>query len=81
MVFAAYDFASSAACCQLVDGPTHIAGGTLDLVLTDIPDLVKVVVGSPVGTSDHSALLMELSLNQTVPHSDIRREVYLEKFC
>ena len=75
---AAFDFASSAGCLQIVNEPTHVAGGTLDLVLTDIPDLVTVVVGCPVGSSDHSALLIELSLDQSVPHTVVNREVYLK---
>ena len=42
----ALDFRNLSGCEQLVRGPTHIAGNRLDLVITDVPDLVD-------GTSDH----------------------------
>ena len=38
---AAFDFATVAYCPQLVNGPTHRAGGVLDLVLTNVPDAVN----------------------------------------
>ena len=34
-------------------GPTHIAGNRLDFVMTDVSDIVDVVVGTPLGTSDY----------------------------
>ena len=45
---AAVDFATVTSCDQLIVGPTHALGGTLDLLLTDVPDLVRVVVVSPI---------------------------------
>ena len=39
-------------CDQLVVGPTHAHGGTLDFLMTDVPDLVKVYVVAPIGNSD-----------------------------
>ena len=41
---AAVNFASSSNCEQMVTEPTHIGGGILDLVLTDVPDHVGVRV-------------------------------------
>ena len=41
---AALDFATVSGCDQLVNGPTHARGGTLDLLMTDVPDLVRVAV-------------------------------------
>ena len=35
---AAFDFATVSGCVQLVVGPTHARGGTLDLLMTDVPD-------------------------------------------
>ena len=35
-----------------VVGPTHVRGGTLDLLMTDVPDLVRVAVVAPIGNSD-----------------------------
>ena len=38
-------------CEQLVRWPTHIAGNRPDLMMTDVPDIVHVFVGTPLGTS------------------------------
>ena len=38
---AALEFATVSGCDQLVIGPTHSRGGTLDLLMTDVPDLVR----------------------------------------
>ena len=46
---AALDFATVSGCDQLVIGPTHARGGTLDLLMTEIPDLVLVAVVAPLG--------------------------------
>ena len=35
----AFDFATVSGCDQLVVGPTHARGRTLDLLMTDFPDL------------------------------------------
>ena len=48
---AALDFATVSGCDQLVIGPTHARGGTLDLLMTDVPDLEWVVVVAPLGRS------------------------------
>ena len=45
---AAFDFATVSGCDQLVVGPTHAHGGTLDLLMTDIPDLVPVSAVAPI---------------------------------
>ena len=50
---AAFDFATVSGCDQLVAGPTHALGGILDLLMTDIPDLIRVAVVPPIGNSDH----------------------------
>ena len=38
----------------MVVGPTHARGGTLNLLISDMPDLVPVAVVAPLGNSDHS---------------------------
>ena len=43
-----FDFATVSGCDQLVVGPTHARGGTLDL-MTDAPDIVWVSVVAPIG--------------------------------
>ena len=50
---AAFDFATVSGCDQLVVGLTHACGVTLDLLMTDVPDLVWVSVVAPIGNSDH----------------------------
>ena len=42
-------FATVSGCDQLVVGSTHARGGTLDLLTTDVPDLVRVAVVPPIG--------------------------------
>ena len=41
---AAFDFATVSGCDQLVVGPTHAPDGILDLLMTDVTDLVRVAV-------------------------------------
>ena len=64
---AAFDFATVSGCDQLVVGPTHARGGTLDL-LTDVPDVVQVDVVAPIGNSDHYSLSAVISIAQAVPN-------------
>ena len=61
---AALDFATVSCCDQLVMviGPTHARGRTLDLLMTDVPDLVQVAVVAPLGSSDQSSLSIAISL-------------------
>ena len=46
---AAFDSATVSGCDQLVVSPTHARGGTLDLLMTDVTDLVWVAVAAPIG--------------------------------
>ena len=73
---AAFDSATVSGCDQLVVGPTHAHGGTLDLLMTDVPDLVRVAVVAPIGNSDHSALLPVISMAQAVPNLCVSRKVF-----
>ena len=45
--------ATAFGCDKLVVGPTHARGGTFDLLMTDVPDLVRFAVVSPLGNSDY----------------------------
>ena len=54
---AALDFATVSGCDQLVIGPTHARGGTLNLLMTDVPHLVQVTVVAPLST-DHSVQII-----------------------
>ena len=59
---AALDFATVSGCDQLVIGTTHARGGTLYLLMTDVPDLVRVAVVAPLDSSDHSSLSIAISM-------------------
>ena len=75
---AAFDFATVAGCDQFVVGPTHTRGGTLDLLMTDVPNLVCVSVATPIGNSDHSSLSAVISMAQAVPNLCVSRKVFLK---
>ena len=51
-----------------VVGPTHARGGTLDILMTEVPDLVRVAVVAPIVNSDHSSLSAVISMAQAVPN-------------
>ena len=59
---AAFDFATVSGCDQFVVGPTHARGGTFDLLMTDVPDLVRFAVVAPICNSDHSSLSANFKL-------------------
>ena len=76
---AAFDFATIFGCDQLVVGPTHARCGTLDLLITVVPDLVRVAVVAPIGNSDHSLLLSAvISMVLAVPNLCVSRKVFLK---
>ena len=56
-------------CDQLVVGPIRACGGTLDFLMTDDPDLLRVAVVVPIGNSDHSSPSAVISMAQAVPTS------------
>ena len=62
---------------QFVVGLTHAHGETLDILMTDVPDLVWVDVVEPIGNSDHSSLSAAISMAQAVPNLCISRKVFL----
>ena len=62
----------------MVVGPTHARGGTLDLLMTDVTDLVRVAVVAPIGNSDHSTLWAVISMAQAVPNLCVSRKVFLK---
>ena len=75
---AAIDFATVSGCDQLVVGPTHARGGTLNLMMTDVPDLVRVSVVAPIGNSDHASLSAVISMAQAVRNLFVSRVVFLK---
>ena len=75
---AALDFDTVSGCHRLVISPTHACGGTLDLLMTDVPDLVRVVVVAPLGRSDHSSLSIAISMAYAVPNLCVSRKMLLK---
>ena len=75
---AAFDFATVSGCDQLVFGTTHARAGSLDLLMTDVPGLVRVAVVATIGNSDHSSLSVVISMAQAVPYLCVSREVFLK---
>ena len=75
---AAFDFATVSGCDQLVVGPTLARSETLDLLMTDVPDLVRVSVVAPIGNSDHSSLPAVISMAQAVPNLCVSRKVFFK---
>ena len=75
---AAFDFSTVSGCDQLVVGLTHASGGTLDLLMTNVPELVRVAVVAPIGNSDHSSLSAVISMAQAVPNLCVSRKVFLK---
>ena len=76
---AAFDFATVSGCDQLVLGPTYVRGETLDLLMTDVPDLVRVAVVEPIGNSAHpslSAQAQAVQMAQAVQNLYVSRKVF-----
>ena len=61
-------FETVSGCDQLVIGSTHARGGTLDLLMTDVSDLVLVTGIAPLASSDHSSLSTAILMGQAVPN-------------
>ena len=59
-------------------GPTHACGGTPDLLMTDVPDLVRAAVVAPLGRSDNSSLTIAISMAQAIPNFSVSRRVLLK---
>ena len=78
MVGSAFDFATVPACYQLVVGMTHARGGTLDVVIFNVPDLIRFVFVAPTGNSDHSSLLAVISISESDPNLCVYRKVFMK---
>ena len=57
--------------------PTHIGGDRLDLVMIDLPDIVDVVVGTPLSTSDHCFNSCVLRVEPSVTKYNVISTVFL----
>ena len=75
---AAFDFATVSISDKLVVGSTHARGGTLDILMTDVIDLVRVADVAPIGNSGHSSLSAVIWMAQAVPNLGVSRKVFLK---
>ena len=71
-------FCNLSGCEQLVRCPTPIAGSRLNLVMMDVPDIVDVFAGTPLGTSDNCFVNCVLQLEQFELEYNIRGIVFLK---
>ena len=62
----------------MVMGLIHARGGTLGLLMTDVPDLVRVAVVAPIGNSDHTIVTAFISKAQAVLNLCPSRKVFLK---
>ena len=53
-------------------------GGTLDLLMTEVPDLVRDAVAAPIGNSDQSTLSAVISMAQAFPNLCVSIEVLIK---
>ena len=74
----AFVFTTVFDCDQLVVGLTHARGGTLDLLMMDVRDLVRIAVVAPIGNSGHSSLSAVISMVQAVPNVCVGGNVFLK---
>ena len=74
----AFVIAPVSGCAELVVGPTHVRGGTLDLLMTDVPAPVRVPVEATIGNSDHSSLSAVISMAQVVKNLCVSWKVFLK---
>ena len=57
--------------------PTHIAGNRLDLVMTNVPEIVDMFV-TPLGISDHCFVSCVLHVERSVPEYNVRSTMLLK---
>ena len=74
---AAFNFATVSSCEPLVVGPTYACGGTLELLMTEVPNLVLIAVVAPIGNSDRSSLFSVISMGQAVPNYCVSIKIFL----
>ena len=56
----------------------HARGGTLDLLMTNVPDLVQVAVIAHIGNLDHFSLSAVMSLAQEVPNFCVSKKFFFK---
>ena len=49
-------------------------------MLPDVLELVGVLVGSPIGTSDPTAAFIDVVLEQPIPYLECRQDAHLKTY-
>ena len=62
----------------MVAAPTHESGNCMDLVITDDADVLDVLVGTLIGTSDHCSLHLAIQVPQGLSFYNVRRTVFVK---
>ena len=64
---------------QLTNGfPRHTPNNCLDLVITNVPNIVEVSIGTKIGNSDHCHLNVKIDVKQEIPQFTIQKKIYLK---
>ena len=58
--------------------PMHAVEHLTSILMTDVPDLVRIAVLAPIGSSDHSSLSAVISMAQAVLNLCVSRKVFLK---
>ena len=69
---------TSRLCPVVISWLSHARGGILDLLMTDVPDLIRAAVAAPISNSNHSSLSAVISTAQAVPNLSFSRKIFLK---
>jgi hypothetical protein len=75
---AALDFHNTSSLDQIIDFPTHVLGNTLDLLFTDVSGIVSASDFCPIGSSDHSALKIDLRFQHDFSSPSYSKSIWLK---
>ena len=65
-------------CDQFIVSPTYVHGGTLDLLMTDVPDLAWVTAVAPIDNESHSSQSVVILMAKVVPNLCVSMKVFLK---
>ena len=71
---AAFDFANLSACTQLIKEPIHKLGNCLNLLLTDVPGVVDLLLGN----LDHSFIWFSMKMYFSITNITFSYKAYLK---
>lgn len=76
---AVLDFVTVFICDQLVIYPTHARKGILDILMTEVPDLVQVTLVVLICSSYHFSFSAGMAMSKTVPHLCFSIKVFMQQ--